>query len=348
MEADQTRGQPRRPPRWCWWAAVLWGSAFGATVAVGVEARYVLRGRNFHTVVAGKIYRSAQLTAPQLEEAIRQYGIRTVVNLRGVCDCFDWYREECRTTHRLNVAQEDLNFCAGRFPSMTELRRLVEVLDRSEYPILVHCRRGADRTGLAVTLALLLRTDATLEQAHRHLGPRYGHLPIGRSAHLDRLLKEYQEWLMTEQAEHSPERLRHWVCHEYRPYCCHLEMVHVPNPIRAFEPTCFRVRSHNTSNRTWQFRAGSTAGVHVVYCFGNWPGQRMKARRAGLFDGLVPPGGSIDLLLPLPALPPGSYSLFVDMIDEQHGTFFQMGSVPLHLEFEVQPTGGSQASQGGG
>jgi protein tyrosine/serine phosphatase len=44
----------------------------------------VILSGNFHTVVAGEFYRSAQLTPQRLETYQQLYGIRTIVNLRGI------------------------------------------------------------------------------------------------------------------------------------------------------------------------------------------------------------------------------------------------------------------------
>src|SRR5204863_5012641 len=102
--------------------------------------------------------------------------IRTVINLRGTSQRTpkeEWYIGECRATHDANVSQEDITLSAKRLPAPAEVRRLIDVLDRTEYPILVHCQRGADRTGLVSTAAVLLHTDATLDQARRQLWPRY-------------------------------------------------------------------------------------------------------------------------------------------------------------------------------
>src|SRR5271155_1090367 len=48
----------------------------------------------------GILYRSGQLTSPQLTEAVRRYGIRTVVNLQMPGDELE---AERRLTKRLNV-----------------------------------------------------------------------------------------------------------------------------------------------------------------------------------------------------------------------------------------------------
>src|SRR5262249_32659463 len=109
----------------------LYGCALGAVLAVAAEASRVMLGHNFHAVIPGRVYRCAQLSGGALRQVIRARGIRTVINLRGCCDPFPWYLEECRATHDLDVAQEDICFSAGRLPAVHELRRLVEVLDRS-------------------------------------------------------------------------------------------------------------------------------------------------------------------------------------------------------------------------
>src|SRR5437868_10481343 len=96
-----------------------------------------------------------------------------------------WYEDEGRVTWQRDIQQEDINLSASRMPSASELRRLVEVLDRTEYPILLHCKRGADRTGLTSAIVGLLLTDMPFDQARGQLGLRYGHLALGRPAYLD-------------------------------------------------------------------------------------------------------------------------------------------------------------------
>ena len=62
-----------------------------------------------------------------------------------------------------------------------------------------------------------------------------------------------------------------------------------------------------------------------------------SSARAGLFNASIASGEHVDLTLVVPALGrSGRYSLFVDMVDEQQGWFFQMGSEPLVLEFDVE------------
>jgi hypothetical protein len=338
MDAPAQPAEERSTPRG-WKRFILRGVLIGLLFACGGEAGRVLVGSNFHTVQAGKFYRCAQPSPPQLERMIHYYGIRTVVNLRGNCSTFDWYLDECRTSAKLDVCQEDLCFSAGRLPSVPEIRRLVEVLDHSQYPVLFHCHRGADRTGMASVVALLLHGDVPYETARRQLGLRYGHLALGRPANLDRFFDLYGEWLEREGLTHSRDNFRRWVMHDYCPGECSavIEPLDIPATVPAGEPFAARVRVRNTSVKPWQLRPGITSGVHVSFVVLDSHAMTRSVGRAGLYDGVIEPGESVELTLPVPAVrAAGRYTLMVDGIDERHCNFFQAGSEPLEWEFEVR------------
>jgi protein tyrosine/serine phosphatase len=308
-------------------------------LGIGYESHYRLLGANFHEVESGQVYRCAQLSGANLTKTVRQNGIRTIVNLRGVCDPWPWYWEESRATHALDINQEDVTMSAGRMPSVTELRRLVEIIDRAEPPLLLHCRRGSDRTGLASTIVRLLRTDDDLPTARKQLGPRYAHLRIGRTGNLDRFFDCYAEWLEEHDATHTPANFRHWLANEYRPDECwaKLKVLDAPEKLARGKSSSVRVRCTNASTKLWNLRAGTTAGVHARYILRDPDQVFLTSVRGGLFNATVETGEHIDLTLAIPPLGrAGKYSLFVDMVDEQHGWFYQMGSEPLVVDLEVE------------
>lgn len=328
---------PRRI-RGSWKVAIAIGCLLGLSLAVAWEIGQVTFGRNFHVVIPGRVYRCAQPTAAGLEQAIRKNGIRTVINLRGCGVPLPWYLDETRATHRLDVNQEDVSFSASRLPADTEIRRLVQVLDRTEYPILLHCRQGADRTGLASALVLLLQTDDGLDQARHQLGWRFGHVALERAAHLDRFLNLYAAWLQDWNLSHSRAVFRRWVAEEYCPgECrCRIEPLDAPQRIRRGEPAAQRFRFHNTSLAPWRFRPENNVGIHLAFVFKDAADRGVACGRSGLIDARVAPGQSIDLTLVLPAIKrTGRYRLLVDLVDEQHCWFFQVGSEPLERDVEV-------------
>lgn len=317
---------------------LLWGCALGTAIAGTAEAARVLVGGNFHTLVSGRVYRCSQPSPERLERLIRDYDIRTVINLRGCCAPAKWYLDECRVTSQRGVSQEDICLSAGRLPSIAEMRRLLDVLDHCEYPVLLHCRRGSDRTGLVSALVLLLQTDVGLDEARWQLGPRFGHIPLGRCANLNRFFDLYEEWLRDSGLTHTPAVLHRWLEKEYCPDQCMatLTLVSRPDPIRAGEPLVFRVRARNTSTKTWHLGPAVNAGVHAMYTLHDDQDHQWLVERAGLFTADVAPGEAIELSIVLPRLRgPARYRLWVDMIDEQQCNFYQAGAEPLEVEFEV-------------
>jgi hypothetical protein len=317
----------------------LHGCAAGFLVVVVVLAVRGLLGGNVHTVIEGWVYRSAQLPGPELEQLLRERRIRTVINLRGCCAPMDWYLDECRITHKLNVAQEDISLSACRLPSTSEMRRLVEVLDGCEYPVLFHCFRGADRTGLASVVAQLLHTNATLDQALDQLSICYGHVRISKTAYIDCFFDYYADWLAERGLSHTPDHFRRWVATGYCPgECrCQLKLLDAPRSIPCGKQVPMILRAHNTSIKPWRLRPENNAGIHAMFTIYDARNAIVHEGRAGLFDAQVAPGEYIDLTLVLPSIArPGHYHLVVDMMDEQQCSFFQTGSELLEWELEVR------------
>jgi len=115
---------------------------------------------NLHRV-SETLYRSAQPTAEGMR-ALEKLGIRTVVNLRAHHSDADelsgtMLREESIPVDALHPRIEDL----------AHFLRIVN--DPQKVPVLVHCQRGADRTGLAVAVYRVAMQDWTKEEAIREM-----------------------------------------------------------------------------------------------------------------------------------------------------------------------------------
>lgn len=208
----------RPPARFLSWAtvAVPAGALLGLLLAAVVQFVYVCLGPNFHTVVPGCCYRSAQPSAAQIEALVQRHGIRTVFNLRGFNPGKDWYEEESQATRRLGIERVDLHMCGCYPPPEWELRKLVAGLEQATLPILLHCHSGSDRSALASAVFLLLRTGTGLEQARQQLHLIYGHNPWGMGSCQRRLLDHYEVWLEQQNLTHAPEHFSSWARNRYR------------------------------------------------------------------------------------------------------------------------------------
>jgi hypothetical protein len=304
------------------------------------ELGCVIFAGNLHEVIPGKLYRGAQPSGPALEAIIHRYNIRTVLNVRGCCWPDQWYLDEAECCQRLGVNLEDVSFSAVHLPSRDEMHMLLEVLDRTETPIFVHCRHGSDRTGVAAMSAYLLLDDQSYESAHIQLSLRYGHLPIGKTTMLDRFVKLYADWLTQTRQEHAPAHFRHWALHEYRGGWCDARFEKVERLFdepRVGQPLQYDVIVRNTSDTAWQFRPLKTAGYHVTFKVLDDKYAVVHEGRAGLMDRLVKPGEKIQLVMIVPPIRiKGQYRLQVDMIEEGHCWFYQTGSELWEEELAIR------------
>lgn len=140
------RGPAIRRPSLALSFAICTGLAVSSCGPAGFSP--LLLPRNFHVVDEGRLYRSGQPDAARLATAIDQYGIRTVLNLRGRNVGRDWYDAETRVCQEKGVAHVDYAMSNRDWPTLDMLKAVIETLRTAEYPMLIHCEGGADRTGV--------------------------------------------------------------------------------------------------------------------------------------------------------------------------------------------------------
>ncbi len=143
---------------------------------------------NFHTVAAGKLYRSAQPSAQDLAGYAQTLGIKSVINLRGPRPGEPWYDDEVRVSKELGLYHADAGISATQELSTAQIEELEKALRDAPAPLLLHCKSGADRTGLAAALYVLDIQHRPVETAARQLSWMYGHWPFwgSRTAAMDR------------------------------------------------------------------------------------------------------------------------------------------------------------------
>jgi protein tyrosine phosphatase (PTP) superfamily phosphohydrolase (DUF442 family) len=170
---------------------------------------------NFGVVDPARVYRSAQPDAA-LPRLIARYHLASILNLRGGSLDDVYYAAEVRTARALGVDFYDLPMSATRRPLRRELLLLLDLFERCRYPLLIHCKSGSDRTGLATALYLLSRRSEPPERALRAFALHYGHVPLFGPEHLHEPLQEYDRWLASQRLVHNPARLRRWVEQVYQ------------------------------------------------------------------------------------------------------------------------------------
>ncbi len=164
---------------------------------------------NWAEIIPGKLYRSNHPTPARLKAAARKYHLKTLINLRGHRQCgSDALSRE--TARRLGLTHIDMAFESRGAPHRDRILRFANIYSTLQTPALMHCKSGADRTGLAAGLAILFE-GGTTQQAISQLSWRFGHFNRSRTGILDAFFLHYAataegripflEWVRTEYDE---------------------------------------------------------------------------------------------------------------------------------------------------
>jgi protein tyrosine/serine phosphatase len=130
--------------------AIMLASAGGAAWMAWLDRHNRLHWDHWDVVKHGILYRSGQLSGEQLSEAVKRYGIRTVVNFQLPGPEMQRERELAK---QLGVGFMNLPMPGDGFGEEAQFREVLKAIDDPERrPVLVHCARGTCRTGSAVAL----------------------------------------------------------------------------------------------------------------------------------------------------------------------------------------------------
>ena len=94
-----------------------------------------------------------------LEYYTKKYHIKSILNFRGKHLDDDWWVIEDRFAEKESLYYVSVDFNALKLPSKTQLLMLVNLLETAPKPLIFHCNQGADRTGMASALSIILFSD---------------------------------------------------------------------------------------------------------------------------------------------------------------------------------------------
>ena len=145
---------------------------------------------NFAEVIPGRWYRANHPTPARIARLAARYGIRTILNLRGARECgSDALSRDAAA--RLGLDHIYMAFESRGAPHRERILRFHEIWRQVNTPVLMHCKSGADRAGLASGLVLLFE-GGTAAQAMAQLSLRFGHFRRSGSGILDAFFLRYQ------------------------------------------------------------------------------------------------------------------------------------------------------------
>jgi protein tyrosine/serine phosphatase len=168
---------------------------------------------NFAVVIPGKVYRSGQPQPDQLKGWVDEYHVRTIVNLRG--NNMEECKKEASQAAEMKVVYVPIALSAKRPATKPELAELIAALDKPQ-PILLHCRAGNDRSGLASMLAVLALGQTDYAAARKQL-----RTPLWRGAnekHISDTIVMYEQYCADKKLDpNNWPQFKTWAADVYNP-----------------------------------------------------------------------------------------------------------------------------------
>jgi protein tyrosine phosphatase (PTP) superfamily phosphohydrolase (DUF442 family) len=146
---------------------------------------------NFAAVEPGVLYRSNHPTPGKLASFTKKFGLRTLINLRGVTGSAS-YALSREAALRLGLDYHDMAFESRGAPHKDRILRVAGIFEHMRGPALIHCKSGADRAGLVAGLFLLLR-GVSVDEAQKQLSLRFGHIKQAKAGILDAFFDLYRK-----------------------------------------------------------------------------------------------------------------------------------------------------------
>ncbi|WP_377508204.1 tyrosine-protein phosphatase [Octadecabacter sp. R77987] len=144
---------------------------------------------NLHEIAPG-VWRSNHPSPARLRR-YKEMGIKSVISLRGNLRKSPMlFEEEACATYGLNLIYAP-GFGSRIAPRKDAFASLRQAFQTAQKPFVVHCKSGADRTGMAAALYLIMIEGRPAEEAMQQLHWRYVHFKRAKAGVLDHVFRVY-------------------------------------------------------------------------------------------------------------------------------------------------------------
>ena len=164
--------------------------------------------RSLHKI-SENTYRSNQPFPWQILADKNKRGVKTIINLRGIRNCSSFFLEK-ETCEKHNIKLINFPVTSRAAPKAETILAAKKLFNEIEYPIIMHCKSGADRAGLMSALYLILHKNVSVIEAKKQLSFKYLHIKHAKTGILDAFFDNYIK-------ENKNKDFLDWVKNEYNP-----------------------------------------------------------------------------------------------------------------------------------
>ncbi len=308
-----------------------------ALAAIGYVGWQLWISDNFHTVVSGRVFRSGQPSPQTMARWVQDHQLATVVNLRDDAGHESFVQEriavEGAGARFVHIPMSDRTL-----PKRSRVLELIESLETAPRPLLLHCRAGADRAGVASVLAAMAAGES-FAGARSQLGLRYLHTATELDS-VEGLILKYESFV----ARHGGgtggwNEFREWVQRHYSHEFYMLD-ISVDEPIVATAGELCHVKltvrnltdvpiPHDDPARVFRFSAYTGSAVDLVVDSEFGPRTPLSQT--------IGAETTIEVIKEFwPPKQPGTYSVSFDLIEEYVTWFVAQGSPERTWEMIVR------------
>jgi protein tyrosine/serine phosphatase len=145
--------------------------------------------RNFYSL-SNNAYRSNHPSPSFIKKLRKNKQLKTIISMRRA-DSTGQYRLEKETCDKLGITLINHPMSSRSFPDADNIIKAKEILENADYPILIHCKSGADRAGMMSVFYKHFILNQPIKEALAELSMKYGHFRWADTGKLDVFFEDF-------------------------------------------------------------------------------------------------------------------------------------------------------------
>ncbi|HIE40429.1 MAG TPA: protein-tyrosine-phosphatase [Thiomicrorhabdus sp.] len=165
--------------------------------------------RNFYAL-SPNAFRSNHPSAGFLQKLQQKHQLKTVISMRKANKSGSYLLEK-EACDKYGITLINHPMSSRKLPKPEMIVAAKALFKTAQYPILIHCKSGADRAGLMSVLYMYFIQKQPMEQAVKQLSMKYGHFRWADTGKLDFFFDAFFQY----QSQHPSIEFLEWVTTVY-------------------------------------------------------------------------------------------------------------------------------------
>lgn len=148
--------------------------------------------RNFYKL-SNDAFRSNHPSPAFIKKLKKANHVKTIISMRRA-DSTGQYRLEKQACDDIGITLINHPMSSRSFPDANKIIQAKSILENADYPILIHCKSGADRAGMMSVFYKHFILKQPIKQALSELSMKYGHFRWADTGKLDVFFEDFLQF----------------------------------------------------------------------------------------------------------------------------------------------------------